>query len=536
MNLFHKFLIPYSIILIQPYPIHSSHMEILELNKNPGIVVFKTNSVFIKEGFHTLIHEFNLDSFKIILKQYESIIAQLEENLNIIELVTILKQKQIQTHSILENLTTKSKRTKRSLNFLGSTIKMITGNLDNEDLLQIENQLETLKNSNNVLITENNEQVKINELFESRMNNLTKMAYRQTREIESIIKQNILGLDRAVDWKHVLHVHNIIFNIDMVQHQLTTIFESIQLSRLGVISKALLQPSELDFATQLLESQGITIESYDQTYEFLEPVAFHNGSKIIFLIKIPKLRQGEYVQLHIETIPIRGKIIPINATKAIIGNDETFLIIHPCINVEKSNICDIENLFNVSNDNCLHQILRGNIGNCTFTKSSNKTEVKSIKDLGVLVKNSIEPSLLQNNCGYGPRNLTGTFLVSFKDCSITLNGNKFKSRTFKGDIKLTILPLHSVKVEEIEEDTNSISNLEQLHIHNRHKLEYLLHSNQRNKSLSFGVIIMVACIVAVFSAFILKEVHRLKLKLTIQAPIVNMAETSQAELNRDGSN
>lgn len=161
-------------ILILSDPIHSSHMEILELNQNPGIVAFKTNSVFLREGFHTLIHRFNLYSFRIILKQYESIITKLEENPNIKEIVNILKQKQSQAYLILENLTTKRRRTKRSLNFLGSTIKMITGNLDNEDLLKIENQLEILKNSNNALVTENNEQVRINELFESRINNLTK--------------------------------------------------------------------------------------------------------------------------------------------------------------------------------------------------------------------------------------------------------------------------------------------------------------------------------------------------------------------------
>lgn len=532
-----KILISYCyLILILSDPIHSSHMEILELNKNPGIVAFKTNPVFLKEGFHTLIHRFNLYSFKIILKQYESIITKLEENPNIKEIVNILKQKQSQAYFILENLTTKRIRTKRSLNFLGSTIKMITGNLDNEDLLKIENQLEILKNSNNALVTENNEQVRINELFESRINNLTKLAYRQSKEIDSIIKQAMLSLDRSVDWKHLLHVHSIIFNIDTVQHQLATIFESIQMSKLGIISKAFLQPSELEFATRLLESQGLVIESYDQTYEFLEPIAFHNDSDIVVLIKIPKLRKGEFVQLQIETIPVRGKIIPINATKAIVGNNESYLVTFPCTNIERNNICDIGNLFNVSNDECLHQILRGNPSNCTFIKSPMKSEVKAIENLGVLIKNSVEPTLLQNDCGFGPRNLTGTFLISFKGCSIILNGKQFSSKTFKGESKPTILPLHSVNVEEAELETKPIDELEQMHIHNRHKLEYLENVNQRTKVLSFGVILLITCIIAAIFTFLLREVRKLRLKLTIQVPATNVDGTSHTELNRDGSN
>ncbi|XP_062536421.1 uncharacterized protein LOC134205295 [Armigeres subalbatus] len=418
----------------------SSYMEILDLNQNPGIVAFRTNSVFLKEGFHTLFHKFNLYSYRIILKQYESIIKNLEENPNIEEIVNILKQKHSQANFILENLTVKRRRTKRSLNFLGSTIKMITGNLDNEDLLKIENQLESLKHSNNALVTENNEQVRINELFENRINNLTKQAYRQSREIDSIVKQARLSLDRPIDWKHILHIHSIIFNIDMIQHQLATIFESIQLSKLGIISKTFLQPSELEFATQLLESQGITIESFDQTYEFLEPVAFHNNSDIIVLIKIPKLRRGDYVQLQLETIPIHNKVIAINATSAIIGNNESYLVMHPCTNIEKRSICDLQNLFNVSNDKCLHPILRGNAGTCTFTKSPTISEFKTVENLGVLIKNSVKPTLIQNSCGFGPRNLTGTFLVSFKDCLVTLNGKHFNSKSFKGETKPAILP------------------------------------------------------------------------------------------------
>jgi hypothetical protein len=453
-----------------------------------------------------------------------------------VEIVSILKQKQNEANFILENLIAKRRRTKRSFNILGSTIKMITGNLDNEDLLKIENQLIILKNSNNALVTENNEQVRINELFENRINNLTKQAYRQSIEIDSIIKQAMLSLDRPLDWKHILHVHSIIFNIDMVQHQLATIFESIQLSKLGIISKAFLQPSELEFATHLLETQGLVIESYDQTYEFLEPIAFHNDSDIVVIIKIPKLRQGDYVQLQIEAIPVRDKIISINATKVIVGNNESYLVTFPCRNIERNNICNLENLYNVSNDDCLHQILRGNPSNCTFTKSPQKSEIKAIENLGVLIKNSVEPIFLQNNCGYGPRNLTGTFLISFKDCSIILNGKQFSSKTFEGETKPTILPLHSVNVEEAEIEINRIDKLEQMHIHNRHKLEYLENVNRKTGLLSFGVIFLIACVFAAVFAFLLRKVRKLRLKLTIKVPVSNIEESLQSELNRDGSN
>ncbi|XP_058456973.1 uncharacterized protein LOC131434323 [Malaya genurostris] len=469
-------------------------LHIIELNQpQQSNVAFKTKPVFLKEGSHMLILKFNLYPFRIILKQYKTIINKLEENSNIIEIVNILKQKHSQAYFVLENLTIKRRKAKRSLNFLGSTIKMITGNLDNEDLLKIENQLESLKYSNNALITENNEQVTV-----------------------------------KVIW-------NIIFNIDMIHHQLMPIFESIQLSKLGIISKTFLQPPELEFTTQLLESKGISIESYDQTYEFLEPVAFHNDSDIIVLIKIPKLRRGEYVQLHIETIPINGKIIAINATNAIVGNNESYLVEHPCNNIEKNSICDIQNLFNISNDKCLHPILRGNPGTCTFTKPSTLSKFKSIENLGVLIKNSIEPTLMQNSCGFGSRNLTGTYLVSFENCSIKLNGTQFNNKIFKGKTKPTILLLHLVNVNESELISEPITNLELLHVHNRHKLEHLETITKRTRVFNIGAIVLITCLVITFVTLIIREVCKLKLKLIIRIPIDKVADSSQSGLNRDGS-
>lgn len=159
-------------------------------------------------------------------------------------------------------------------------VKSITGNLDSQDFVTLNNQISVPRNSNNILITENNEQVKNNDLFEKRLNNLTIQAYVLATEINRFIKQAILNLDRTVDWQNILHVQNIIFNVDTVRYHLDTIFESIQLSKLGAISIALLYPTELEYATQFLTSEGVEINSYDQVYEYLEPSAFHNGSFI----------------------------------------------------------------------------------------------------------------------------------------------------------------------------------------------------------------------------------------------------------------
>lgn len=149
-------------------PNPTQHLEITDLNNHPGLFAMRVGKVFIKEGYHTLIHEFKLFAFRTVLKQYEVIVQELEQNPQFEEVTKILKQKLKQASTTFQNLSPKQKQ-KRSIDFLGSIVKSITGNLDSKDFVTLNNQIDILRNSNNILITENNEQVKINDLFEKRI-------------------------------------------------------------------------------------------------------------------------------------------------------------------------------------------------------------------------------------------------------------------------------------------------------------------------------------------------------------------------------
>ncbi|XP_058064650.1 uncharacterized protein LOC131214285, partial [Anopheles bellator] len=312
-------------------------LHITDLNNNPGIFALDLGKIHVKEGFHKLIHEFDLQPFQTILNKYDVIISQLEEKPLLEEVTQIVKQKHAQANRILQTLTPRI-RQKRSIDILGSVIKSITGNLDNQDLINLNSEIESIKNSKNVLINENNEQIKINNLFEKRINSLTKEAYRQSVEITRIIKQT------ALDWQHALHIHNIIFHLDNIRYQLDTIFGATQLSRLGVISTALLHPKELEFAMHILQEQGINLDSYDQTYEYLEAIAYHRSTSIIIIIQIPKFRNEPYHLLRIEPIPLDRKIVEINNKYAVISRNESFLLSKKSVEVDRTFICNKQDM------------------------------------------------------------------------------------------------------------------------------------------------------------------------------------------------
>lgn len=65
-------------------------------------------------------------------------------------------------------------RVKRSWEGLGSAIKWIAGNADADDLRYINDKFNNIQKSQNSLIEGNNEQVQINNLFEDRINEISK--------------------------------------------------------------------------------------------------------------------------------------------------------------------------------------------------------------------------------------------------------------------------------------------------------------------------------------------------------------------------
>lgn len=511
-------------------PILSSQLHITDLSKNPGIVAINLGKTYIKEGNHLLIHTFELYPFRAILKQYENIVRKIDSNIFNAELVEILKLKYKETDSTFQNLVLKQKQ-KRSLDFLGTSIKFITGNLDHNDLTKINYNINHLRTVSNLLVTENNEQIKINDLFEKRINNLTKIAYKQANEIASFITQARLDLNITVHWENRQHLQKIIFNLDIIQHQLDAIFESIQVARVGIISKAILHSSELDFATSILEAENITINHLDEVYEFLEPAVFHNGSSIIFIIKIPKFREGSYKQVLIETIPFEAKTIFVNAKYAILSSNETYLTNKSCSYIERNILCDIHNVKNATNGPCLNNLLRGNPSQCIFIKDNdNSTIIQTIRDNDVMIKNAITPILLQNTCGYGPRNVTGTVLISFRNCSITIDNAKYSSVSFVFEQLPEILPLHAVSVDRTPLLT--MEPLEDLHIIHRKEINRLETSSRRNQ----GSILMVACISVMIIIYIVYELKSIRSFISIKGVSHNMITPSISNnLNRDGS-
>ena len=133
--------------------------------------------------------------------------------------------------------------------------------------------------------------------------------------------------------------HDIIFNIQLLENQLKDIFESVQLSRIGIISKVILSNDETKFSIGMLEKQNVKISHPDQVYEFLNIQVYHEDSKIIFIVKIPIFLPGKFKYVKFETIPDKFKIISTTFNIAIMNEELTFATTQHCLVIGNYRIC-----------------------------------------------------------------------------------------------------------------------------------------------------------------------------------------------------
>ncbi|XP_021703486.1 uncharacterized protein LOC110677102 isoform X1 [Aedes aegypti] len=522
------------VILILPilssyffFPANGKHLEITDLKDNPGIVALKVGKAFVIQGYDWLVHTIKLDAFHEILQQYGIMINEIETNFNTKDIRDLLKLKFIQTNMTFQKLSFR-KRSKRAINILGTLVKTITGNLDNNDLITLNQNINFLQNSNKNLIESNNQQIKINNQFEDRMNNLTRVIFNENKEIGKLTNQIRANNNIKVSWEQIQHFQRLIFNLDVVQRHLDDISDSIVMAKVGVLSKSILEATEIDYIIGKLEKAGISIISDEQVYEFLEPAAFYNGSCIVFLIKIPKFLQGPYQQIMVENIPINDEVIPIDFTHAVLGTNETFVVNDTCVNIEQNIMCKLHTMKNVSDDMCIHRLLRGNPSSCPFKKYNIIREIKSIGSGKILIKNAHPTVQLKNSCGFGPKNLTGSLLITFRNCSIQVDNKSFENTQFEYSNTLEILPLQSTLINKSKTITTETQTLQELHINNRKRIEFL---ETTNSHVSYGGTFTMLIFLIIF-LYLFKEIRTIWTKIVIKA---STPTTSNIELNRGGS-
>lgn len=244
-------------------------MTITDLSRHSGIIAFRERETKIIRSHHLHIHTIDTEKFQSNIEILNNTLKFLKQNNTMTEFNDVLDAR---ITSLLESFYRLKplKRSKRGiLNPLGSIIKTITGNLDDDDLKDITHNLDLTKDKMNELIMNNERQIRINKEFENRINLvIDKINDQQSKIMKQLSK---LGEQdhNSRNFQTRQLIHDTLFNIELLDRKIRDIFESIQFAKIGILSKAILNPKETQFALEILEYQNITINHIDQVYEFL---------------------------------------------------------------------------------------------------------------------------------------------------------------------------------------------------------------------------------------------------------------------------
>lgn len=298
--------------------IYGNPPRYFELNDNPGLLPYKIGNAQLTNNKWSFIQIFDLngliDNFDAINKQYDSLKSTLSNSILLAEfnnsyLITDnLKQKiEEQFYQIFPM----NNRVKRGLiNGLGSIIKTITGNLDQEDAHRIEKNIKVLrKNQYNLKFAI----IKQTSLLNDSINTFQNLVKNISKNQNALYKQinNVIIAVNSITNKEMKYVGS--FKTYVVLMQITTFYQSIYdtfakieiaitFAKLNTFHNAIVSTGDLLNELKLINTQlsssklpfEPTIENKLKLKNALEISSFVKNKEIVFVIEIPLVEKEKY--------------------------------------------------------------------------------------------------------------------------------------------------------------------------------------------------------------------------------------------------
>lgn len=373
------------------------------------------------------------------------------------------------------------KRLKRSWESLGSGIKWMAGNPDADDLREIDRKFEAQTSKIDKIANKWNVQTGINMIFEDRINNITHVI----REMSNNFKDSI----------NSFQIIELIFNIDTLIERLESIQNALNMAKVKIPSKSLLEIRELEAIFLELQKQKLDVDSIDDSWQNLEAETKQENGIIVYTINIPVVEQG-YRKFKVEAIPKNNTEIKLEQRSFIIKRNKTMAIKAECSNT-KNIICKFEDLEDISKDNCIPHLIREEPAQCSFKETTGERELKLLEDGTLLLKNAPRTTIF-NDCSKSNISAMGTILILFSNCTITINNEAF-TMVERETREIELIPINAeiVKLNKLEKLLD-LHDLHDLHIKNNERIQTDLEQVSVNQILyTWGSIFTPLAIIAI---------------------------------------
>lgn len=298
-----------------------------------------------------------------------------------------------------------------------------------QDIREIHTKFDKDETKIDELVSGNNDQVIINELFENRINNVT-----------HVIEQ-ILDSKKYENDFELVEVISLIFYMDLAIDQLEVIEEAIILSKLGLVSEKILNLNEIELAFEILTNQTIFLDNKESIYKIATASIHMRGDTMIYVVEIPQIETRSLEKYLVVTFARSGKRPDVSTTQIATWGNKTWAITKDCLKLETYEICKPADLKDISYRPCIPPLIRGELANCTYTKSYPQKEISVIIPGMMIIQTEQTITEMENSCGLKNHNLNGTYLLVFSNCSVRLNDSVYDNLEISRRTEAIVLPL-----------------------------------------------------------------------------------------------
>lgn len=454
-----------------------------DVTNDNGLTVFKLDTVRIKLGYERIIKKISISSIELNINHIEKIAKSftikdhLHETLS--RKITTAREKltSLQPH-----------RQKRGLiNALGTVVKYIAGNPDQEDLEIIQHSLGTLQNQENKLVNNQMRQIKINNSFQDRINNVTNTIRKISSQISAL--SNTLREDATLEQL------NLIFSIDNLIHALEDIEEQVEFSKQDLINKNILSLEDKKYIYQRLVHQNLKLNFIDEIFQFSSGSLTISKDNIVILVKIPILEDNPYELLQIETINI-------NKTK--ISTDVKLVARRHQRIIPQRHICQICEKSTPLEDECIYRILTHQKPRCQIQETDEMPSIKEIRR-GIILIDTTANIEVFSSCG-DSRILSNPTVIETENCTVNILNYTFHGENQFAPQEEYLVPTYNKQPELAQ---NAYEETEDIKINN---LEYLKETqliiNRHQKITIVGGAIFITALIITSILFLATNIRK----------------------------
>ncbi|XP_028159428.1 uncharacterized protein LOC114352149 [Ostrinia furnacalis] len=448
-------------------------LKIQKLDPNPGIAPIRIGTAMKKIDHWSIFKTLDLD---LIEKQVDNNIGEYYRIKSSAFKETEIRRElfglSVQVESIIS--LTKARlaqilptyRVKRGLlNPLGSIIKVISGNLDNEDAIKYDQEINKLKNKEHCL----EKKITVMKIAVEKLVNVSNDINLNVQHVN--FYNNRLGM--IVNNQTTLHssfrlmnsMYQIFNNFRTLYQVIYEIETAIAFSKLHTLHQFIINSTELLITfTEIEKHANLLYKVNEYNLVNLEQnmlmKSYLIDKKLVFILEIPIVENNTYNYYKVMPIPIHNPTT--NKTHAIIPQ-YPYLIVkklkyipvaHPCEEINRDRyLCTSDDIVQYQNELCIEQLmlLKNNYSACLQREVKiEKTRIQPITDSQWILFFKTN-TILTERCQDETRKHTlhGTFiLLRDQSCEIQIDGSTLSPLTNASAMETHVPPIQLPELDQ----------------------------------------------------------------------------------------